>query len=196
MLTKFIIPVIDTENLDFDFKGNLTRDEYGEMVMDKFLKTNSQMNRFVDNIRRGVSNVPQNIQYSSTVHRDFPDFKFNFYETDVYIENSKKENIDESFFDNYIEKNKMLILILNVNPNMEPDAESELRFWLDDSKKIYNDKMIDTKTRLKALPQRGFKILIGKKEYILEGCKILQDYPDEKYPFKFAIIVEKITSEK
>lgn len=196
MLTKLIIPVIDTESLDFDFRGNLTRDEYGEMVMDKFLATNNQMNRFADNIRRGISNIPQNIQYSSTVHRDFPDFKFNFYETDVYVENSKKENIDESFFDNYIEKNKMCILILNVNPNMEPDAESELRFWLDDSKKIYNDKMIDTKTRLKALPQRGLKILIGKKEYILEGCKVLQDYPDEKYPFKFAIIIEKITSEK
>lgn len=196
MLTKLIIPVIDTESLDFDFRGNLTRDEYGEMVMDKFLATNNQMNRFADNIRRGISNIPQNIQYSSTVHRDFPDFKFNFYETDVYVENSKKENIDETFFDNYIEKNKMCILILNVNPNMEPDAESELRFWLDDSKKIYNDKMIDTKTRLKALPQRGLKILIGKKEYILEGCKVLQDYPNEKYPFKFAIIVEKITSEK
>ena len=62
MLTKLIIPVIDTESLDFDFRGNLTRDEYGEMVMDKFLKTNNQMNRFVDNIRRGISNIPQNIQ--------------------------------------------------------------------------------------------------------------------------------------
>ena len=196
MLTKLIIPVIDTESLDFDFRGNLTRDEYGEMVMDKFLKTNNQMNKFVDNIRRGVSNIPQNLQYSSTVHRDFPDIVYNFFETDVYIENGKKQNIDETFFERYINSGEMFILILNINPNMEPDAESELRFWLDDSKKIHNDTMIDTKTKLKALPQRGLKILIGKEEYVLEGCKILQDYPNEKYPFKFAIIVEKITSEK
>ena len=196
MLTKLIIPVINTEDIDFDFRGNLTREEYGEMVMDKFLATNNQMNRFADNIRNGISNIPQNIQYSSTIHRDFPDFRFNFYETDVYVENGKKQNIDETFFDEYINNGKMFILILNVSPNMEPDAESELRFWLDDSKKIHNDPMIDTKTKLKALPQRGLKILIGKQEYVLEGCKILQDYPDEKYPFKFAIIVEKIISEK
>lgn len=196
MLTKLIIPVIDTESGRFDYNGELTRDEYGEMVMDKFLATNNQMNMFVDNIRRGISNVPQNIQFSSTVRRDFPDIKYNFFDTDVFVENGKKENIDETFFEKYINNGEMFILILNVNPNMEPDAESELRFWIDDSKKIHNDPMIDTKTKLKALPQRGLKILIGKQEYVLEGCKILQDYPDEKYPFKFAIIVEKITLEQ
>lgn len=196
MLTKLIIPVIDTESGRFDYNGELTRDEYGEMVMDKFLATNNQMNMFVDNIRRGISNVPQNIQFSSTVRRDFPDIKYNFFDTDVFVENGKKENIDETFFEKYISNGEMFILILNVNPNMEPDAESELRFWIDDSKKIHNDPMIDTKTKLKALPQRGLKILIGKQEYVLEGCKILQDYPDEKYPFKFAIIVEKITLEQ
>lgn len=196
MLTKLIIPVIDTESGRFDYNGELTRDEYGEMVMDRFLATNNQMNRFVDNIRRGVSNVPQNIQFSSTVRRDFPDIKYNFFDTDVFVQNGKKENIDETFFEKYINNGEMFILILNVNPNMEPDAESELRFWIDDSKKIHNDPMIDTKTKLKALPQRGLKILIGKQEYVLEGCKILQDYPDEKYPFKFAIIVEKITLEQ
>ena len=192
MLTKLIIPVIDTESGKFAYNGKLSREDYGNMVMDKFLKTNNQMNRFVENMRRGILNTPQNVAYSSTVHREYPDIKYNFFESDVFIQDAKKQNIDETFFEPYIENGKMFILILNINPNMEPDAESEIRFWLDDSKRIHNDQFIDTQTRLKALPIRGLKILIKDKEYILEGCKILQDYSDKKYPFKFAIIVEKI----
>lgn len=192
MLTKLIIPVIDTESGEFAYNGKLTREDYGNMVMDNFLRTNNQMNRFVENMRRGISNTPQNIVYSSTVHRDFPEIQYNFFETDVFLQNSKRENIEEDFFNEYIENGKMFILILNINPNMEPDAESELRFWLDDSKRIHNDPMIDTQTRLKALPIRGLKLKVGEKEHVLEGCKILQDYSNKKYPYKFAIIVEKI----
>lgn len=193
MITKLIIPVIDTESGKFSYNGNLTKEEYDNMVMDKFLSTNNKMNKFVDNMMNGISNVRSNGYYTANHQKDFPDIKYNFFETDVFVQDSKKNDIDASFFQNYIENEKMFILILNINPNMEPDAESELRFWMDDSLKVTNDTTLDTQTRLKVLPKRGFKILINNVEYVLEGCKILQNYSNKKYPFYFAVIVEKIT---
>lgn len=196
MITKLIIPVIDTESQDFHYSGrDLTREMYEDMVMDNFLSTNNQMNRFVDNIARGISNVRQNnIAYTSNVERDYPDIKYVFHDAEAFVLGAKKNEIDENFFHEHYNKGDMFIIILNINPNsMSGDAESEIRFWLDDSRMIQEDDTLDNKMKLKILPVRGLKIMAGEEEYILENCKVLQNYSDEKWKYKFAIIVEKLT---
>ena len=76
---------------------------------------------------------------------------------------------------------------------MEGDAESEIRFWVDDSKKVHSDNALDDKMKLKILPRRSLIIeLPSNKEALLSGCKVIQDFSDKKFPFNFAIIVEKI----
>jgi len=193
MITKLIIPVINTEDGKYEYKGNLSRQAYEEMVMDNFLKTDRQVSQFVDDMMHERSNRPQFREYSAQVERDFPEIKYNFYETEAFIQDSKKNDIQKDFFEGHIEKGDMFIILININPNsLDNDAESEVRFWLDDSKRIHNDKSLDTETKLKALPVRGLKIKLDEKEAVLEGCKILQDYSNQKFPFYFAIIVNKI----
>lgn len=193
MLTKIVIPVLDTEKGKYEFEGKLTREAYGEMVMNKFLSTNTQMNRFVDNIAHGISNVAQN-RFYNVDRTDYPEELYEFYETEAFIQDSKKNDIESEYFTPYIESEKMFILLININPNtLEGDAESELRFWIDDSRRVHDDKTLDDKTKLKALPKRWLKIYINEKQYILEGCKILQDFSNKKWPFYIGVIVEKIT---
>jgi len=194
MLTKMKIPVIDTEHGQYEYAGKLTREEFSEMVLDKFWKTNSQMNRYVNDLRNGVDRRGRMTDYRERQVDDSPDIIYDYYEAEVVIYNSKKVEVTDEFFQEKFEAGKMFLLILNINPNsMDGDAESEIRFWLDDSKKVHADDALDDKMKLKILPKRGFIIeLENGKEALLNGCKILQDYADSKYPFHFAIIVEKI----
>ena len=192
MLTTIVIPVLDTEKGKYEFNGKLTREDYGNMVMDKFLSTNNQMNRFTYNLAHGISNVSQNGIYNVD-RTDYPEDLYAFYETEALVLDSKKADIDGSVLEEYKNNGKMFILLLNINPNtLEGDAESEIRFWADESLRVQNDTTLDDKTKLLALPKRWLKIKNGDKTYILEGCKILQVYSNKKWPFYFGIIVEKI----
>lgn len=194
MITKIIIPVINTENGKYEYKGKLSREAYEEMVMDNFLKTDRQISQFVDEM---MMERPHSYQmrnyYSKNDKGDFPEINYDLYEAEAFVQDSKKNDIEKKFFDEHRDKGDMFILILNINPNsLDYDAESELRFWIDDSKKVHNDKSLDTKTKLDFLPSRKLKIVLGQEQGILENCKILQDYSNQKYPFYFAIITNKI----
>ena len=194
MLTKMKIPVIDTESGKYDYKGKLSREDYSEMVLANFWRTNNQMNRFVDELQRGVSHYQRFRDYKEQVVDGMPDILYNDYEAEVFLSDSKKVEIEEKFFFDKYEAGKMFLLRLNINPNsMEGDAESEIRFWIDDSKKVHADDALDDKMKLKILPKRSLIIELSEgKEALLSGCKILQDCATEKWPYNFAIIVEKI----
>ena len=199
MLTKITIPVPDTENGKFEFEGKLTREDFANMSYNQFLSTNNDMNRFTYNISHGISNVGGRMRdYQERQNAEsFAEVIYNFHEAEVFIQNAKKKDIDEDFLLDHIDKGDMFILILNINPNtLNGDAESELRFWISDSLGVHNDSEIDDKTKLKMLPTRWFFLNVGRKRAVIENCKILQNYSSRKFPFNFAIIVEKITFEK
>lgn len=197
MLTKIYIPVIDTESGEYKYEGNLSREAYESMVLDNFLATNNEMNRFAYNLAHGISNIDdRRVNRNSGNQGTGPEIKYDFYEAEAFIQNSKREDVDSDFFKEHSSKGDMFLLLINVNPNsIDGDSESELRFWIGDSLKIHKDPTLDDKTRLETLPKRSLKIKIDdsdEKLGILKNCKILQDFSDKKYPFKFAIIVEKI----
>lgn len=194
MLTKMKIPVIDTEHGNYEYEGKLSREEYSEMVLDRFWKTNNQMNRYVNELVSGVEHRYGVSEYRTQQEDNSPDIKYELYEAEVLLCNSKKKEVSDDFFYEKFDAKKMFLLILNINPNsMEGDAESEIRFWVDDSKKVHSDDALDDKMKLKILPKRSFIInLEDGKEAKLSGCKIIQDYASKKYPFNFAIIVENI----
>lgn len=189
------IPVLDTEHGEYGYEGNLSREQYSEMVLDRFWSTNSQMNRYIDDLRYGVDRRRRMMDYREQQEVDgTPDILYEYYEAEVLILNSKKVEVEDKFFYEKADAGKMFLLVLNINPNsMDGDAESEVRFWIDDSKKVHADDALDDKMKLKILPKRTLYIELedGHGAW-LDGCKILQDYASEKYPFNFAIIVEDI----
>ena len=194
MVTKMKIPVIDTESGKYDYNGRLSREEYSEMVISNYWKTTNQIDRFVGEMMAGVQHNRGMSEYKERAVDGTPDILYNDYEAEVFLSDAKKKDVDENFFVNKNSAGKMFLLRLNINPNsMEGDAESEIRFWVDDSKKVHSDNALDDKMKLKILPRRSLIIeLPSNKEALLSGCKVIQDFSDKKFPFNFAIIVEKI----
>ena len=47
MLTNLIIPVQDTESAKFEYEGTLSREAYESMVLDRFHRTDRQIDEFM-----------------------------------------------------------------------------------------------------------------------------------------------------
>ena len=102
----------------------------------------------------------------------------------------------------YLNKGKKFILKVNINPNsLDEDAESEIRNWMDDSRKVLNDKLLDERTMLLSLPLRDFIIDTDLDKnndklpiFHILGCKIIQIYSKQQsgFDFYFAMMCEKI----
>ena len=191
MKTKFIIPVIDTERGVFEYNGKkMTREEFGDLEWEHFLKTNRQMNRFTENIRMGISNIQGNVRnYDDKEH---PDIYYNDEEVECIVLNARREEVNSDFFKKHVDTGKMFILNINLNPDtMSGDAKSETRYWAEDSRRVLNDHTLSEEMQLRTLQPRYFFIEDGENEILLNNCKIIQIYSNKKNPFNYAIIVEK-----
>ena len=197
MNTKIIMPVIDTERGKFEYKGrNLTREDISNMEYDKFLRTNGQVRQFTDNIRRGISNFESGFSSRLKDYKDknYPDILYNAEEVEAIILDSKKNIVESKYFEKFVENGKMFIALVNFNPNkMSPDAQSEMLYWMKDSKLVLDDMSITEELKLKTLPTRFFWVDDGDKHILFAGCKIVQIYANKKNPFYIGIIVEKAT---
>lgn len=208
MLTKIKIPVLDTESGNYDFKGKLTDEVYADMLDAETRKYNAAMERAAykaaldrDDYLAGrkqydvtdYNDSRYNVQNVSNSTTDFG-VKYTWSEAEALILDGKKNDISEEELTKHIDKQDMFIILLNVNPNgLEPDAESEIRFWTDDSRKIHNDNRLDNKHKILMLPARDIQIEINEQFATLTNCKVLQNYSDSKFPYYLGIIVEKIT---
>lgn len=185
--------MIDTESGKYDYRGKLSRDDYSQMVMDNFQRTNRQVTQYMS---EWMSRDTQftTLKREGAMIEGSPDIKYDFYDAEAFITDSKKVDVGADYFNKHLEKGDMFILIININPNsMDEDTESELRFWVGDSKGIHSDKSLDNKTKLLSLPPRNLEIDLGNDNWkTLVNCKILQDFSDKKYPYNFAAIIEKI----
>lgn len=195
-----LIPVINTEAGKFEYDGNLTAEAYSNMEYQKYVNTNSEMNEFVDNIQYGVSNMGNVRRRAYWDSENDGGVKtgqiYEFYEAEVFVQDVNKNDIDASFFEPHKERQDMFILMLNINPNtLDNNAESELKFWIDDSERTFRDESLDDDTKLRALPTRSPILEIDGEKYVLSNSKIVQNFSDRKWPFYFAIIVEKIEKE-
>ena len=193
MLTNLIIPVQDTESAKFEYEGTLSREAYESMVLDRFHRTDRQIDEFMhrDRTNKFAYDLPDDTdeQYYDVDDSD------NEVEVQALLLDSNKNNFDEDYLYDMADSESMFVLIVNVNPEeLDDGAESELKYWLDDSMRVWEDDELDKKTKLKVSPPRDLKIeLSDGNKYTLENCKIFEDYSDDRYPLYFAMVVEKIT---
>lgn len=192
MITKILIPTVDLRRANFDYGRNLSDEEAAAMEIDKFNRTDRQIGSYVDSMRYG------NRSYMSDVRRQRRDFSNvidddEFLECEAFIGDSKKKEVFEDFFKTHMDGNKFIIT-LNINPNsLDQEAESEIRYWRDDSNGVLNDPFLDNQTKIERLMERPVGIEIEGKRYCLENCKIIADFSDAKFPFYYGILVNKIT---
>lgn len=193
MLTNLIIPVQDTESAKFNYDGNLTRDAYESMVLDQFHRTDRQIDAFLHR-NRSRDNFTYDVSDNNygTYDETYTD---NEVEVEVLLLDGNRTDFREDFLFDMFDEGRMFILIVNVNPEkLNEDAESELKYWLEDCFRVWDDDTLDRNTKLKVTPSRDLKIRLSDgNKYTLENCKIFEDYSDDNFPLYFAMIVERIT---
>ena len=93
-----------------------------------------------------------------------------------------------------IKKYDSIVIARHVGADL--DALSELRFWLDDSQRVLNDETLDDMAKIKYLPKRELAIKIEEetytKRYNLKNCKMIENRSNEKAPYLFVLMIEKI----
>lgn len=194
MIAKLVIPVVNTENINCESNINLSREEFGDMVYDTFRKNDKAIDAYT---RGRISRSAYYNPYASEDEYDTKHVKdtvFNEVECECQIMNVKKGEINDDWLREYVYNGKMFLLIFNINPSeMESSVETEIRFWRNDSELILNDEKIDDDmAKLRLLPTRTFKLRTDEQEYTINNCKLIENRSDEKFPYCFVIIIEKI----
>ena len=193
MLTNLIVTVQDTESGSFAYEGNLTRETYEEMVMDKFNRTNKQVDDFVHGYREYR---PNNFAYDLPREEEYYEGPDNDAEVEVQalLLDGNRNDFNEDFLFDHIDDGRMFVMLVNLNPEtIDCNAESEIRYWIDDSMRVWEDEQLDKQTKLLASPPRDFKIVLSDgHKYTLSNCKLFENYEDDRFPLYFAMIVEKI----
>lgn len=96
----------------------------------------------------------------------------------------------------YAETKEQFILILNLNEKQikeDPDLETDLRMWFDESNKVKNCNRLSDVEVMYHLPKKDFKLKIeeGNLNAVLKDCKFLK-FMSSSFINAFAIIINKI----
>lgn len=193
------IKAINTDKTDYDYKNDITNDELIRMQNEKFNATNDKLNAYINGEK--VSKLTNDELFDN-----YSDLKVQEHTLiipmEAYVFNGVFDGNIEEMTDDllkyYSDTEKMSIVSVDINPlEIIEDAESELRFWIGDSEKIINDDAIDQNGKIGVLPERSLKLQkFGNKEFFLmDGCKIIDVRKKENHPYRFIMLVKKITKQ-
>lgn len=190
MIGKLLIPVVDVDSYNFDCDQEIDRDTYSLMVYDSFMRNDKRIQRFADSIRNKE-------EFDFGERRDYngnATLKYVLSESETLFLDKKRNDLDGKYIADLASSGKMGIIIMSINPeSLSNDAEGEIRFWMGDSNKVLRDGSMNDRAKLRILPKMNFIYESdGGERYILCGCKMFEDYSNDKQPYYFAIIIEKI----
>ena len=190
MKTYIYIPTINIKN-DFDAKKHIDGASYINMLNANYNESSNDIDAYMNNGYK----ANRNYSYYQKVNYNNDKNYYSYNKVESNISDINDNNIDKNEILLYYNKQDMFVLILNINPDtLDEDSESEIKFWIRDSMKINNDQTMDDDLKIISLPNRNLKIEIDNKIFVLNKCRILDNYSDIKIgKIKFAILVEKIT---
>jgi hypothetical protein len=186
MLGKLLLPIIDLGEMEYD--ENFEHEVIGRYGEDEKKEMYGEGNQSIlDSMysQRSISDDdfdPRKVQD-----------KLKWAECECYLSNADNVDIDLEYLHNISSLGKMSILRININPNsMDYDCETEMKFWLDDSRKLLDDKSIDNQAKIRHLPVKTFTLDIDGERFTLSNCKLFKFFNVNNAPYSFAVIIEKI----
>lgn len=196
MITKIYFPIINTDSLTYESNFDLSVDTYRKMVNDNYEQTRGMMNDFYQHGFSAMNNNYYDSGYNG--RRDYSDVRdyIEYSEAEAMISDYNKKELNEEFFNNIINNEKMCILEIDINPNsLDYDTTTEINLWIGDSNNINKNLTLDNKQKLSTLQGRDLMIDVPNYNRLkLHNCKVLQDNSNKQHPMNIITIVEKITN--
>ena len=193
MLTKLFIPVVkiieesSMNSSNFTNKTNFSDDEVQRMIEQE------EINRARYD---GFASLRQNRPYRNekiiaTSEAFLNEYDYDYQECEALVLNGEKKNMKEEELVEMTKEPRIAIIILNINPNsLTQESESELRYWIEESKRVLYDTEMPDDIKIKSLPFIDFNMETeGGTKVKLNECKFVKDYTTKEYKYYFAVLV-------
>ena len=121
----------------------------------------------------------------------FDEYDYDYQECEALVLNGEKKNMKEEELVEMTKEPRIAIIILNINPNsLTQESESELRYWIEESKRVLYDTEMPDDIKIKSLPFIDFNMETeGGTKVKLNECKFVKDYTTKEYKYYFAVLV-------
>ena len=193
MLTKLFIPVVkiieesSMNSSNFTNKTNFSDDEVQRMIEQE------EINRARYD---GFASLRQNRPYRNekiiaTSEAFLNEYDYDYQECEALVLNGEKKDMKEEELVEMTKEPQIAIIILNINPNsLTQESESELRYWIEESKRVLYDTEMPDDIKIKSLPFIDFNMETeGGTKVKLNECKFVKDYTTKEYKYYFAVLV-------
>jgi hypothetical protein len=200
MFAKLLIPYFPEGEVANDV-NEMSDEEYANALLNTFGGEYSRyMNSVIDNFTDSRYDMMELMPEKYQIKGVKDNARVSWYAFDCQLNNEEDENMPIEEFSYYANSGEMCaffvhILMPNRRDEIDPDAISELNFWLRDSINVQRDPHIDDDHRVGMLPSKDLIIqlnttdnLMLPSKYTLMGSRII----DEDNANNFAIIVNKI----
>lgn len=187
MIAKIAVPVEVIDTCGMDYNAHIDNNTYVDMLYNSEMRSGQNVEYFMntDNDERAY--------FGNDIDRvNSADTNMVNYATDVKITSPKLVNVDTEYLLGYVDSGNQLVLTLNINPNIDMDAQTELTAWAKESQVILEDKTINSKTILEMLPRRELYIIIDDYTFKLSQCSIVCVYSSKDFPYYYAVLCRKI----
>ena len=196
MQAKLYFPVPDYDDSRFEYKGQLGAQQYINSLYDSYNQGNAQLSKLrtyqgANNKFMFTSSSMAMLQSSrSRQNRGVKKARDDFYKyvpVNVIIRNTQGD--DESI-DNLIsyyqtgEPFAIIVKFPNKFSELDPDIDTELKYWAKDTAKINRAPRIHPEKKFMMLPSKNLRVEFGKDSYaVLRDVKISQKYGSWEYAF-------------
>jgi len=191
MKAKFFIPYAQGDCVrGFRYGREIKAKEYAKMELDEY----NTHKRGVDQMVTTSMGCNMAINPFKKRKIDYNKQKYQFHECNCRLLNIEGQDETLSELDRMYRTKEKFVEIVQLNTEEylnNPDMETDLNMWINESKKVTGCKKLSDEEAIFYLPKKDFKIYIDedKSTAVLKDCKFLKRMGGKN---SFAIMVDKI----
>lgn len=191
MKAKFFIPYAQGDCVrGFRYGREIKAKEYAKMELDEYNTHKRGVDQMV------TTSIGCNMAINPFKKRkiDYNKQKYQFHECNCRLLNIEGQDETLSELDRMYRTKEKFVEIVQLNTEEylnNPDMETDLNMWINESKKVTNCDKLSDEEAIFYLPKKDFKIYIDedKSTAVLKDCKFLKRMGGKN---SFAIMVDKI----
>lgn len=187
MIAKIAVPVEVIDACGMDYNANIDNTAYVDMLYNSEMRSGQNVEYFMN------TDKDERAYFGNDIDRvNRADTNIVNYATDVKITSPRYDNVDTEYLLKYADNGNQLALTLNINPNIDMDAQTELTAWAKESQIILEDETINDTKKLEILPRRELYIIVDDYTFKLSQCLIVCIYSSKEFPYYYAVYCRKI----
>ena len=193
MNATLYFPVPDYDDSRFEYHGDIGSGQaYANRLYDSYRQGSAQLSglcTYTENGRARFTSGSMGLLMggharSQPRRRPFENaMKYSPVNVVIMDSNGDDETIDNLI--RYFQNNEPFPIIVkfpNKPSELDPDIDTELRYWHRDSVKINNERRVDEETRFRMLPTKDIRVDFGPDSHaVMSGVRLLQRYGSWEY---------------